>query len=116
MSDLQDKPTQTSLAAVLARLQATIAARRGADPKSSYTAQLLADPARAAKKFGEEAVETVIAAVQGDKDALAAEGADVLYHFLVLLAAAGAPPEAVAEKLMEREGRSGLDEKASRQG
>ena len=92
----------------------TIAARRGADPKSSYTAQLLADPARAAKKFGEEAVETVIAAIQGDKNALAAESADLLYHWLVLLAASGVSTDAVAAKLAAREGRSGLEEKASR--
>jgi phosphoribosyl-ATP pyrophosphohydrolase len=103
-----------SLTAALARLQATIDARRDADPHNSYTAQLLADPSRAAKKFGEEAVEAVIAAAQGDKDALAGEGADVLYHFLVMLAAAGVSPEAVAAKLAAREGRSGLDEKASR--
>jgi phosphoribosyl-ATP pyrophosphohydrolase len=99
---------------VLARLQATIEARRGADPKSSYTAQLLADPARAAKKFGEEAVETVIAAVRGDAEALAAESADLLYHWLVLLAATGVSTDVVAAKLAAREGRSGLDEKASR--
>jgi phosphoribosyl-ATP pyrophosphohydrolase len=102
------------LTAVLTRLQATIASRRDADPKSSYTAQLLADRARAAKKFGEEAVETVIAAVQGDPDALAAESADLLYHWLVLLAASGVSTDAVAEKLAAREGRSGLDEKAAR--
>jgi phosphoribosyl-ATP pyrophosphohydrolase len=102
------------LETVLARLEAVIAARRSADPKASYTAVLLADPARAAKKFGEEAVETVIAAVQGDADALAAESADLLYHWLVLLAAAGVSTDAVAEKLTAREGRSGLEEKASR--
>jgi phosphoribosyl-ATP pyrophosphohydrolase len=103
------------LAETLARLQATIAARRGADPSSSYTARLLADGVeRAAKKFGEEAVETVIAAAKGDRDALAAESADLLYHWLVLLEAAGVAPDAVAEKLEAREGRSGLDEKASR--
>jgi phosphoribosyl-ATP pyrophosphohydrolase len=106
--------TVDTLAAALTRLQATIDARRGADPKSSYTAQLLADPARAAKKFGEEAVEAVIAAVSADRAALAAEGADVLYHFLVLLAAAGVSAEAVAGQLTAREGRSGLDEKAAR--
>jgi len=105
---------QDTLAAVMARLQATIDARRGADPKSSYTAGLLADSARAAKKFGEEAVETVIAAIQNDPDALAAESADLIYHWLVLLAAAGVAPDAVAAKLAAREGRSGLDEKASR--
>ncbi len=103
------------LADALARLQATIAARRGADPASSYTAQLLAaGPARAAKKFGEEAVETVIAALERDPDTLAAESADLLYHWLVLLAAAGVDTDAVADQLLAREGRSGLDEKAAR--
>ena len=103
------------LGATLARLQATIAARKGADPASSYTAKLLAGgPAVAAKKMGEEAVETVIAAVQGDADALAAESADLLYHWLVLLAAAGVSPDAVADKLAAREGTSGIAEKASR--
>ncbi len=100
--------------AVIQRLAATIAARKGGDPASSYTAQLLADPARAAKKLGEEAVETVIAAVGADPDALAAESADLIYHWLVVLAAAGVSLDAVAAKLEAREGRSGLDEKADR--
>jgi len=100
--------------AVLARLQATIAARRGADPSSSYTAQLLADPARAAKKLGEEAIETVIAALGDDADALAAESADLIYHWLVLLAAKGVDLDAVALELAAREGRSGIEEKAGR--
>ncbi|MDB5433689.1 MAG: phosphoribosyl-ATP diphosphatase [Caulobacter sp.] len=99
---------------VLERLAATVAARKGADPGQSYTAQLLADPARAAKKMGEEAVETVIAAVQGDTDALAAESADLIYHWLVLLAASGVDLDAVAVKLEAREGTSGLAEKAGR--
>jgi phosphoribosyl-ATP pyrophosphohydrolase len=99
---------------VFGRLGAVIAARRGADAGSSYTAQLLADPARAAKKLGEEAVETVIAATQGDAAALAAESADLIYHWLVLLAAAGVSLDEVAAQLEAREGRSGLDEKASR--
>ena len=99
---------------VLARLAATIEARKGADAGASYTAQLLADPARAAKKLGEEAVETVIAAAQGDKAALAAESADLVYHWLVLLAASGVSLDEVAAALSQREGRSGLDEKASR--
>ncbi len=103
-----------AFAEALARLQATIAARKGADPASSYTAQLLADPARAAKKLGEEAVETVIAALGQDADALAGESADLIYHWLVLLAAKGVDLDAVAAKLAAREGRSGLDEKASR--
>ncbi len=105
----------TRLAEILARLQATIEARRGGDPASSYTARLLAaGPELAAKKFGEEAVETVIAAMQQNPDALAAESADLLYHWLVLLAASGVSPDAVAAKLEAREGRSGLEEKASR--
>lgn len=102
------------LSEVLDRLAATIEARKGADPTSSYTAQLLANPARAAKKLGEEAVETVIAAGQKDPGAIAAESADLLYHWLVLLAASGVSTDAVAEKLAAREGTSGLAEKASR--
>ena len=101
-------------AEVLARLSATIAARQGGDPAASYTAKLLADPCLAAKKLGEEAVETVIAATQGDKAALAAESADLIYHWLVVLAAAGVPLDEVAAKLEAREGTSGLAEKASR--
>jgi phosphoribosyl-ATP pyrophosphohydrolase len=103
------------LAEVLIRLQATVAARRGADPSGSYTARLLAQgPERAAKKFGEEAVEVVIAAAARDADGLAGESADLLYHWLVLLEAAGVSPDAVAAKLEAREGTSGLDEKAAR--
>src|ERR1700760_1407718 len=102
---------------VITRLQATIEARKGADPASSYTAKLLAGgPALTAKKLGEEAVETIIAAVQGDADALAAESADVLYHWLVLLTAAGVELDAVAAKLEAREGTSGIAEKAARKG
>ena len=99
----------------LERLQATIAARKGADPQSSYTAKLLGEgPERLAKKFGEEAVETVIAAIQGDPDAIAAESADLIYHWLVLLTASGVTLDQVAAKLEAREGTSGLAEKASR--
>ena len=101
-------------AEVLTRLAATIESRKGGDPAASYTAKLLADPSLAAKKLGEEAVETVIAATQGDRDALAAESADLIYHWLVVLAAAGVPLDAVAAKLEAREGTSGLAEKASR--
>jgi phosphoribosyl-ATP pyrophosphohydrolase len=104
-------------AQTLDRLAAVIAARKGADAASSYTAKLLAGGSTlAAKKFGEEAVEAIIAAIQGDADALAAESADVIYHWLVLLAAAGVSLDAVAQKLEAREGRSGLDEKAARPG
>jgi phosphoribosyl-ATP pyrophosphohydrolase len=101
-------------AEVLDRLAAVIAARKDADAASSYTAQLLADPALAAKKLGEEAVETVIAAAQGDRPAMAAESADLIYHWLVALAAAGVSLDAVADRLEAREGPSGLAEKASR--
>jgi phosphoribosyl-ATP pyrophosphohydrolase len=105
----------------LERLAATIEARKGGDPAASYTAKLLADPALAAKKLGEEAVETVIAAValnseRGGPDALASESADLLYHWLVLLAASGVSLDAVADKLTAREGTSGIAEKASRGG
>ena len=100
---------------LLTRLQATIATRAGADAASSYTAKLLAGgPPLAAKKFGEEAVETALASVLGDKDAIAAESADLIYHWLVLLAATGVSLDAVAEKLEAREGTSGIAEKASR--
>ncbi len=99
----------------LDRLFETIAARKGADPASSYTAKLLKDGVRqCAKKFGEEAVEAAIAAVSGEKQALAAESADVLYHLLVLWAASGITPEDVYAALKAREGQSGLAEKASR--
>jgi phosphoribosyl-ATP pyrophosphohydrolase len=102
-------------AEVLARLAAVIEARKGGDASASYTARLLADPSLAAKKLGEEAVETVIAATQGDKAAVAAESADLVYHWLVVLAAAGVSLDEVAARLEAREGTSGLDEKASRQ-
>ena len=99
----------------LERLAATIEARKGADPASSYTAKLLSEGVeRSAKKFGEEAVEAVIADAQGDQDGLAAESADLIYHWLVLLTRAGVSLDDVAAKLEAREGTSGLAEKASR--
>lgn len=102
------------LSEVIDRLAATIEARKGADAQASYTAQLLADPARAAKKLGEEAVETVIALAQGDKPAIAAESADLIYHWLVALAATGVSLDEIAARLEAREGTSGLAEKAAR--
>ncbi|THD63743.1 phosphoribosyl-ATP diphosphatase [Phenylobacterium sp.] len=99
---------------VLARLAATVESRKGGDPAASYTAKLLADPSLAAKKLGEEAVEVVIAATKGEGDALAAESADLIYHWLVVMAAAGVSLDDVAAKLEGREGTSGLAEKASR--
>jgi phosphoribosyl-ATP pyrophosphohydrolase len=98
----------------LDRLAATIDARRGADPGSSWSARLIADPALAAKKLAEEAIETALAAVQGDRGAIAAESADLVYHWLALLAATGVTLDEVAAVLESREGRSGVAEKASR--
>jgi phosphoribosyl-ATP pyrophosphohydrolase len=100
---------------VLDRLHDTIVARRSADPGKSYTAKLLAEGVeRCAKKFGEEALETALAAMKGDKAAIAAESADVLYHLLVLWAACGVEPASVFAALEAREGTSGLEEKARR--
>ncbi len=99
----------------LDRLQATIRQRRLATSDRSYTRQLLdAGPARCAKKFGEEAVETVIAAVHQDDTALKAEAADVLYHLLVLLEVRNISLADVLTVLEARSGTSGLDEKAAR--
>ena len=99
----------------LDRLFATIAARKGADPASSYTATLLAEGVeKCAKKFGEEATEAVIAAISRDKTELAKESADLLYHLLVLWAASGITPEEIYAVLRAREDRSGLEEKAAR--
>lgn len=96
-------------------LFATIEARRGADPDSSWTAKLLAKgPEKCAEKFGEEAVEAIIEAVKGDRAALTAEAADVLYHFLVMLAAREVPLSDVLAELARRQGQSGIAEKASR--
>ena len=100
---------------VLERLYATIASRKTADPGSSYTAKLLHQGRSViAKKMGEEAVETAIAAVASDSDAVVAESADLLYHLLVLWVDCGVEPEEVWKKLAAREGTSGLAEKASR--
>ncbi|NJM82427.1 MAG: phosphoribosyl-ATP diphosphatase [Tabrizicola sp.] len=99
----------------LARLAATIEARKGADPESSWTAKLLAQgPEKCAEKFGEEAVEAIIEAVRGDRDRLTAEAADVLYHLLVMLAAREVTLADVLAELDRREGTSGLAEKAGR--
>jgi phosphoribosyl-ATP pyrophosphohydrolase len=96
-------------------LARTVAERAGAGAGRSYTAKLLAKgPAAAAKKLGEEAVEAAIAAVQGDRDALTREAADVLYHLLVVLRAGGVPLEDVMAELHRRTAQSGLEEKAAR--
>lgn len=102
-------------ATVVGRLAEVIESRRDGDSSTSYTAQLLSDLDRAAKKLGEEAVETVIAAAQGDRDGVISESADLMYHWLVVLAAAGVSLDEVAERLEAREGTSGLTEKAARE-
>jgi phosphoribosyl-ATP pyrophosphohydrolase len=99
----------------LDRLAATIAARKGADPDTSWTAKLLAKgPEKCAEKFGEEAIEAIIEAVKGDRDRLTSEAADVLYHLLVMLAARDVTLDQVLAELQRREGQSGIAEKASR--
>jgi len=99
----------------LTRLAATIAARKGADPESSWTAKLLAQgPEKCAEKFGEEAVEAIIEAVKGDRAKLTAEAADVLYHLLVMLAARDVALQDVLAELDTRAGTSGIAEKAAR--
>ncbi|GAD54083.1 phosphoribosyl-ATP diphosphatase [Limimaricola cinnabarinus] len=96
-------------------LAATILARRGADPETSWTAKLLAKgPEKCAEKFGEEAVEAIIEAVKGDRQKLASEAADALYHLLVMCAARDVTLDDIEAELARREGRSGLDEKAAR--
>ncbi|MDN5785892.1 phosphoribosyl-ATP diphosphatase [Pseudorhodobacter sp.] len=99
----------------LDRLAATIAARKTADPETSWTAKLLAKgPEKCAEKFGEEAVEAIIEAVKGDRAKLTAEAADVLYHLLVMLAARDVSLADVEAELTRREGQSGIAEKAAR--
>jgi phosphoribosyl-ATP pyrophosphohydrolase len=103
------------LGAALDRLWQIIQARRGADPQSSYTARLFArGRAKIAQKLGEEAVEAVIEGVGDNPVALVGESADLIYHLLVLWAAAGVSPADVAAELERREGRSGIEEKRSR--
>lgn len=96
-------------------LDALIHSRKGDSPATSYTASLFsAGRAKIAQKVGEEAVETVIAAMKKDKKALTSEAADLVYHLLVLLADAGLSLDAVRAELSRRTGTSGLTEKANR--
>ena len=99
----------------LARLESTIAQRRGADPSTSYVAKLhhRGLPVMA-RKLGEEAVEAAVAALSGDEDELVGEAADVLFHLLVLLSGKEIALERVLAELDRREGVSGIEEKASR--
>jgi phosphoribosyl-ATP pyrophosphohydrolase len=108
-------PAVESDAIVLDRLFAVVESRRDADPNISHSARLLSrGPAKVAQKFGEEAVECLIEAVTGNRDALIAESADVLYHLLVLWVSSGVTPADVWAELIRREGISGIAEKAAR--
>jgi phosphoribosyl-ATP pyrophosphohydrolase len=101
---------------ILDQLYETVLARRGDDPEESYTARLyVRGVEKIAQKLGEEAVETVIEAVAGEREALAAESADLLYHLVVLWAARDVTPEEVWAALARRRGVSGLEEKATRE-
>lgn len=100
---------------ILNKLFKTIEARKGADAQSSYVASLYAKgTAKIAQKVGEEAVETCIEAIQGDKEKLAAESADLLFHLMILWADQGLTPDDIMNVLKSRLGTSGHDEKASR--
>lgn len=99
----------------LSRLAATIAARRSADPDSSWVAKLNARGVPViARKLGEEAIETVVAALSGSREELIGEAADTLFHLLVLLDAKGVAWDEVLAELDRREGTSGIAEKAER--
>jgi phosphoribosyl-ATP pyrophosphohydrolase len=99
----------------LSELETIIAQRARSGDPDSWTAKLFAKGMdKAAQKLGEEAVETVIAAVKGDKKALVSESADLIYHWLVVLGIAGVPLDDVLRELESRTGRSGVAEKASR--
>lgn len=100
---------------ILKELAATIEARKSADPESSWTAKLLSKgPEKCAEKFGEEAVEAIIACVKDDRENLTYEAADVLYHLTVMLASRGVALDDVLTELARRQGTSGIAEKAAR--
>jgi phosphoribosyl-ATP pyrophosphohydrolase len=103
------------LSFTLESLAKIVAERAGAGGERSYTRKLIEQgPEKAAKKLGEEAVETVLAAVSGDKQALVAESADLLYHLLVVLEARGVALNEIYAELERRTAQSGIDEKESR--
>ena len=106
---------EEQLGQALDRLWQVIQSRRGSDPQTSYTARLFSrGRAKIAQKLGEEAIEAVIEGVRNNRAALAGESADLLYHLLVLWAAAGISPADVAAELTRREGTSGIAEKRAR--
>lgn len=99
----------------LSRLERTVAERRTADPSQSYVASLHAKGLpQIARKLGEEGVEAAVATLSGSRDELVGEAADILFHLVVALQARDIPLAAVLAELDRREGRSGIDEKASR--
>jgi phosphoribosyl-ATP pyrophosphohydrolase len=99
----------------LADLERIVAKRAAASAEESWTAKLVAaGQPKAAKKLGEEAVETVIAAIEGERNALVSESADLFYHLLVVLKIGGVTVAEVMEELERRTGQSGIAEKASR--
>lgn len=96
-------------------LERIVAARAASGDEQSWTAKLVAGGiAKASKKLGEEAVETVIAAIGPDRDALVAETADLLYHLLVVMHIRGVAVDDVMTELQKRTGQTGLQEKAAR--
>ena len=100
---------------ILDTLAQTIADRASADPDRSWTAKLLAKgPEKCAAKFGEEAIEAIVAAAKNDRSNLAYEAADVLYHLLIMLQSREIPLDDVLAELARRQGQSGLAEKATR--
>jgi phosphoribosyl-ATP pyrophosphohydrolase len=106
---------EEQLGPALDRLWRVIQSRRNADPQTSYTARLFSrGRAKIAQKLGEEAVEAVIEGLGNNPAALAGESADLLYHLLVLWAAAGTSPADVAAELTRREGISGIAERRAR--
>jgi len=117
LDTVTDRATGSAIGPVLARLEATLSERRGADPASSYVAGLFAAGEDAIlQKVGEEAVEFLLAAKSGDADHLVKEAADVWFHMLVMLGHKGLGAADILAELARREGLSGLKEKASRPG
>ena len=115
MGSEEESSAKEELGAALDRLWEVINARRGSDPRISYTARLFSrGRAKIAQKLGEEAVEAVIEGITGDRAKLVGESADLLYHLFVLWADVGVAPADVAAELTRREGTSGLVEKRSR--
>jgi len=108
-------PDATPTSQILEDLYQVILSRRGTDPTQSNTARLFAKgKKKIAQKLGEEAVETLIEGVRGDREGVISESADLLYHLLVLWAALDVKPEDVWDALRTREGISGIAEKAAR--